>query len=164
MNKNKASVTYNKIVNVAEDGEISVLDGVFAYRNMSGATGSRFYAVSTEQLEEATTLKAIEERLRDCVNDNEVPLQYREHERGYYKNPYKRWAQAIINAGEEIQFAFDTSYSELWDYMREELGLSEDEACIFECVGGGRMFDKTYVGNKSEWLSAIIRKYESWNH
>lgn len=56
---------------------------------------------------------------------------------------------------------FDLSYIELWDYMREELNLSEDEAYIFNCSGGGRCFDKDYQGNYNEDLSQLIREIES---
>src|SRR5690606_23902779 len=45
---------------------------------------------------------------------------------------------------------FDTSYSDMWDYLREELDLSEDEAYIFNCIGGGRCFsaDDKFTHNR----------------
>lgn len=160
--KNSVRTTYNKIVNVSECGEIQVLDDVFMYRDgFKGATGSRFYPVTKKQYKQSTTLKAIEERLRDSVCEDEVPYEYKEYERGRYKNPYKKWAEAIKEASEAEDFMFDTSYSYLWSYLRDELGLSENEAYIFECVGGGRMFDKNFQGNYNPHLSEIIRKYEN---
>ena len=62
---------------------------------------------------------------------------------------------------DEDNFVFDTSHNELWDYLREELNLSEDEAYIFNCIGGGRCFDKDYQGNYNEKLSQLIREIEA---
>ena len=45
--------------------------------------------------------------------------------------------------------------------MREELNLSKDEAYIFNCLGGGRYFDKDYQGNYNEELSQLIREIEA---
>lgn len=151
--KNSARVNYNKIVNVSEDGEITVLDTTFIYKDgFKGATGSRFYPVSKKQYKQMTTLKAIEEKLRDCIAEDEIPYEYKS---------YRGWAKAIKEAGEVEEFMFDTSYCGLWDMLRDEIGLTENEAYIFECVGGGRMFDKNYQGNFNPELSAIIRKYEN---
>jgi len=55
---------------------------------------------------------------------------------------------------------FDTSYKELWDYMRQELNLNEEEAYIFNCTGGGRCFDKNFQGNINPELSKKIRNAE----
>jgi len=56
---------------------------------------------------------------------------------------------------------FDLSYNELWDYLREDLNLSQEEAYIFSCVGGGRCFDSDFKGNINPELSLIIREFES---
>lgn len=65
-------------------------------------------------------------------------------------------------ANDEVEgFVFDTSHNELWDYLREELNLSEDEAYIFNCIGGGRCFDKDFNGNINPELSILIREIES---
>ena len=62
---------------------------------------------------------------------------------------------------DEDNFVFDTSYNELWEYLREELNLSEDEAYIFNCIGGGRCFGKDFNGNINPELSILIREIES---
>lgn len=155
--KNKARVTYNKIVNISEDGEITVLSDIFMYRDgFKGATGNRFYPVSKKQYKKMTTLSAIEDNLRSCICENEMPCEYID-----YKNPYRKWAKEIKDNGEAKEFMFDTSYCGLWDSLRDELGMTEDEAYIFECVGGGRMFDENFQGNYNRHLSKIIRKYEN---
>lgn len=151
---------YNKVVNIAEDGEITVLDYTFDHGDgFKGATGSKFYPVSQDYYEEQTTLKAIEERLSDSVREDEIPNQYAMKTGA--KRPYKKWAEAILDAGEEGEFAFDTSYSHLWDYLREVCGHDESSAYIYECVGGGRCFDKDFNGNVNPELSVIIREHES---
>lgn len=145
---------YNKIVNVSEDGEIQVLDSVFEYSDgFKGAVGSSFYPVSKEEYKERTSLESIIEYLESAVSEDGIP--------SVCENSYRKWAESIIECDEQDEFMFDTSYSELWDYMRDELGLTEDDAYIFECTCGGRMFDKNFYGNHNPELSAIIREYES---
>lgn len=157
----KEQTSYNKVVNIAEDGEITVLDYTFKHSpDFKGATGSKFYPVSREQYEERTTLSSVADFLESAVSEDEVPNQYREHERGFYKYPYKRWAKDIIDADEEGSIMFDQSYSELWPMLREAAELDEEQAFIFECVGGGRCFDKDFEGNVNPELSAIIREFE----
>lgn len=144
---------YNKIVNIAEDGEITVLDYTFIHSDsFKGAVGNTFYPVSKAYYKQQTTLKAIAERLEEAVPENEIPFKY---------SGYRMWAKAIKAAGEEKEFMFDTSYSELWDYLREATGLSEKDTYIFECTGGGRCFDKDYQGNTNPELSTIIREFEN---
>lgn len=140
----------NKIVKV-EDNVITVLNEAFEYTNgFKGLIGTLFEPISKACYKQQTKLSVIEDYLRNCVDEEGIPLEYREHEKGYYKNPYKRWAKAIKETGVEGQVMFDTSYSELWDYLREELNLSEDEAYIFNCIGGGRCFsaDDKFTHNK----------------
>ena len=68
-----------------------------------------------------------------------------------------------IDSSEEAlkELFFDLSYSEMWDELREVLNLNENEAYIFNCVGGGRCFDKDFQGNISPELSKVIREYEN---
>ncbi len=149
----REQINYNKIVNIDEDGEITVLDYVFDDGDgFKGATGTRFQPVSRAEYEERTTLEAIIEYLMDATN--ELPEQYR-------RGGFEAWAQAIIDNGEEGNLAFDQSYSNLWDYLRKEAGLDEESAYIFTCTGGGRCFGAKFKGNKNKELSAIIRKYET---
>ena len=148
----KKQTNYNKVVNIAEDGEITVLDYIFDYENGSrGAVGYWFYPVSKKLYKQQTTIEALADKLEQIVPEGvgEIP----------YGNT-TRWAEAIKNEGKEMEFAFDISYSHLWDYLREETALSEDEAYIFECVGGGRCFNSNYQGNFNEELSEVIRKVE----
>ena len=141
----RTTIKINKVVKVV-DNEITVLDYAFEYESgMKGLTGSYFEPITKAFYKQQTTLSAIEDRLRDCVNEDEIPDEYlyTDSETKLSKNPYKRWAKAIKESGEEAEFMFDTSHSDLWDYLREELNLSEDEVYIFNCIGGGRCFKAT---------------------
>lgn len=150
----KNETKYNKIVNVSEDGEIQVFESVFEYSDgFKGAVGSRFYPVTRDEYEERIKLESIIEYLESAVSEDGIPSEC--------ENSYRKWAESIIEYDEQDEFMFDTSYSELWDYMRDELGLTEDDAYIFECTGGGRMFNKNFCGNYNPELSEIIREYES---
>lgn len=137
-----------KVVNRAEDGEITVLDYVFEHRGgMRGAVGSKFYPVSEREYEDRTTREAILEYLEGAIDESEEFIE--------------NMADDIIDNGLEDEYMFDNSYCEHWDEIREELGLDENEAYIFDCVGGGRCFEADFQGNINPELSEIIREYES---
>lgn len=137
----KEKTDINKIVKV-QDGEITVLKYAFKYEDgTKGLTGTIFEPVSKAWYKENTKLSAIEQRLRDSVSEEEVPFEFREHHSGFYKNPYLKWAKAIKDNDEAGEFMFDCSYIKLWDYLRTELNLSEKEAYVFNCIGGGRCFN-----------------------
>jgi hypothetical protein len=141
---------FNKVVNF-ENGEITVLDKVFDYDGMKGATGTIFEPVSREQYEIETSFENVKELLKDA---SELPKEY-------WDGGYNEWTQAIFDNNEEMNVVYDTSYEYLWDYLREELGLDEENAYIFDCRGGGRCFSKDYQGNVNPELSKVIREYES---
>ena len=144
---------FNKVVNVAEDGEITVLNYIFDDGNgFKGATGYRFYPVTRGEYDEQTTEDSVIDRLID--SGCSLP---KEHARRGWQSVY----DAMEANGEIEDFIFDTSYRELWDDLRKECGLTEDTAHIFDCVGGGRCFDKDFQGNKNVELSELIRAAES---
>lgn len=143
---------YNKVVNIADDGEITVLDGVFIYSDdFKGATGSKFYPVSESEYNDTIN----EDNVIDSFIDSGAELP-KGHERNGWQSVYD-----AMSSDEIESFMFDTSYSELWEYLRAECGLSLEDAKIFNCVGGGRCFDANFKGNKNKALSKIIRQYES---
>jgi len=149
----KNQVEYNKVVNFDEDTkEITVLDYIFNNGDFKGATGSKFEAISREQYEETTE----EENVIDYLIDSGIELDDR-FKRGGFQSMYNQ----MYENDELKDCMFDCSYSELWNYLREELGLSEDEAFIFNCIGGGRCFDSDFEGNVNPELSILIREVES---
>ena len=154
METKKQETKYNKIVNFDEDTkEITVLDGIFKYENgFKGATGSKFEPVSRDEYEDRTDEDNFVEYLIDSGID--LPDNFK-------RSGFEGLAKAMIANDEVEGFVFDTSYNELWDYLREELNLSEDEAYIFNCIGGGRCFDKDFNGNINPELSILIREIES---
>jgi len=148
---NREQINYNKVVNIAEDGEITVLDYVFNYTDgFKGATGSKFYPVSQSEYDEQTTEDNVIDYL--CDSGMEIP---KDQQRNGWQGVYD-----AMDSKEIESLMWDLSYSELWDYLREECKLSAEDAVIFNCVGGGRCFDANFTGNVNKELSAIIRKYE----
>lgn len=152
----RKETTYNKVVNVADDGEITVLADTFEYSSeteniitMRGATGNKFYPITEEQ---------IQERIGDLEGDDMEVLKY------YADNFGGVTSQMIdkVDSSREalINLFFDDSYRYMWDDLREQCGLTEEQAVIFDCVGGGRCFDEKYHGNINPELSEIIRQYE----
>lgn len=85
------------------------------------------------------------------VVDNEITVL---NEAFAYADGFKGLTGSVFQAVSKREFdtelLFDTSYSDMWDYLREELNLSEDEAYIFNCIGGGRCFraDDKFTHNR----------------
>lgn len=147
----RQEITYNKVVNISNDGEITLLHYVFDNgAGFKGATGTTFSPVSLQEYKERTSKDEVINQIIDCG----IPKGFeREGANGVYK---------VMKANNEIQsFVFDTSYSELWDMLRKECKLNKTKAYIFECTGGGRCFDNKFQGNVNPELSELIRKYES---
>ena len=149
----RTQTEYNKIVNYnKETKEVTVLDYIFKDGSFKGATGSKFEPVSKDEYEDRTDEDNFVEYLIDSGID--LPDNFK-------RSGFEGLAKAMIANDEAENFVFDTSHNELWDYLREELNLSEDEAYIFNCIGGGRCFDKDYQGNYNEYLSQLIREIEA---
>lgn len=148
----RTETKYNKIVNFDEETkEITVLDGTFNYDDgFKGATGSKFEPISKEEFDET---------IEPYLDDKHELLCYFADNFGEVTSDMIRNVDASEDALKEL--FFDLSYIELWDYLREELNLNEDEAYIFNCVGGGRCFDANFQGNVNPELSAIIRESET---
>jgi hypothetical protein len=162
----RTETAYNKEVNYdKESGEIIVLGSIFSYTKeteyatgvesvitMQGATGNTFEVVSRDQFNET---------IEPYLNEPKELLKY------YVEQGLGITVEMIDNIDDVVteeglkKLFFDLSYDELWDYLREELNLSEEEAYIFNCVGGGRCFDSDFEGNINPELSAIIREFES---
>jgi len=150
----RTQTNYNKIVNFdKETNEITMLDYIFNHNDgFKGATGTKFEPITKSEYKERIQKDNVIEYLVD--SGIELPENYK---RGGFNSLYK----AMKQNNELESFIFDTSYSEYWDYLREELNLSKDEAYIFNCTGGGRCFDKDFEGNINPELSVLIREIES---
>lgn len=147
----RKQIDFNKVVNIAEDGEITVLEYVFSHdESFKGAVGSRFYPVSKSEYEE----KIDPEYVIDYLIDSGLELPD-EFKRSGFKGMVDQ-----MTASEIENLMFDTSYSELWNYLRKTTGLDKEKAYIFECVGGGRCFSADFDGNVNPHLSEIIREFE----
>lgn len=122
-------ININKVVKV-EDNTITVLEYAFEYEDgFKGLTGTVFEIVSKESFYET-----IEPYLN---NDKEVLIYYAEN----FGDLNREMIEGVDSSeGGLTELFFDTSYEGLWDYLRDELNLSEEEAYIFNCVGGGRCF------------------------
>lgn len=143
---------YNKIVNFDKDtNEITVLNETFKHNDgFKGATGTQFEIVSKEQFDDT---------IEPYLDNKHELLCYMADNFRSLSSDMVRNADASEEALKEL--FFDISYVEMWDELREELNLNEEEAYIFNCVGGGRCFDKDFQGNINPELSIIIREIES---
>lgn len=144
--KTRKEKQYNKVVNYNEETkEVTVLDYIFYdtlhNKPFNGAVGSVFEVVSKEEVEEIIEPSNV----LNFLSANQIGLNCKFSE---------------IDEDGFIDMMFDTSYKELWDYIRKELNLDEEEAYIFNCTGGGRCFDKNFQGNINPELSKKIRNAE----
>ena len=148
-------ITYNEVVNIdKENNEIITLDGVFEHsKTFKGATGSVFEAVSKAQykktLEKANVIDYIMNSGIGMVDDKNIS-----------KNKANTIYKELKENNELVEFIFDLSYQYImWDKIRE-FGYTENEYPVFNCIGGGRCFNKDFEGNTNKHLSKIIQKYE----
>lgn len=143
----RTQTDYNKIVNYnKETNEVTVLDYIFDDtlhgKPFKGATGTKFEPVNKDDV-----MEAIEpSNVLNYLAENQISLNCKFTE---------------LDEDDFINVMYDTSYKELWNYLREELSLDEEEAYIFTCTGGGRCFDKNFKGNINPELSKLIREIES---
>lgn len=150
---NRQETKYNKIVNFdKKTNEITMLDYIFQHGGFKGATGTKFEPITKSEYKERMQKDNVIEYLVDSGID--LPENYK---RSGFNGLYK----AMKQNNELESFIFDTSYSEMWDKIRTELKLSKNDAFIFNCIGGGRCFDKDFEGNVNPELSELIRQIES---
>lgn len=145
---------FNKVVNFDKDTkEVIVLDYIFKHGDgFKGATGSRFEPVTKNQYMEVINMDT--EEIADYLIDAGFELP--EH---YKRGGFIEWAENF-STDDILNLFFDLSYSNLHDDIREQTGLTEEEAYIFNCTGGGRCFDKNFKGNINKDLSKLIRQAE----
>jgi len=141
---------YDKIVNIAEDNEITILDYVFE-KGFSGATGSKYYPVTEE---------GIQNRIEDYEdNDKELLIYFAEN----FGDLTREMIEGVDSSRKAlIELFFDNSIDSCPDHEAEiRKHFSIDEYPVIDCVGGGRCFEKDFQGNQNTKLSEIIREYES---
>jgi len=150
----KKETKYNKIVNIEEDNEITILDYVFKYNdNLKGATGSKYYPITEEE---------IQERIGDFEGDDKELLIYMAENFGSLT---REMIEGVDSSREAlIELFFDNSiysYPEHEEEIRKHFSI--EDYPIIDCVGGGRCFKKDFQGNINPELSKIIREYEIVN-
>ena len=140
-----------EVVNIdKKTNEIDMLDYLFNHGlSFKGATGTKFEPVSKEEYKDRTS----KENVIDQIIEIGIPAGFeRERANGVYK---------AMKANKEIdRFVFDLSYTEHWNKLRK-FGFPKSKYPIFNCIGGGRMFDNKYNGNVNPELNKKIREYES---
>lgn len=146
----REATKYNLIV-IEKGNTFTVLDESFTYDDgFKGLTGSEFEIVSIEDFYA---------QIVPYLDDDKKVLKY------YADNFGGVTSEMIdgVDSSEEglKELFYDLSYSELWDSFREQLGLNEEQAYIFDCIGGGRCFDKDMVFNRNTHLQHLINDFEN---
>ena len=146
--KEKKQIDIWKVVNIdKETNEIQMLDYLFDHGDgFKGATGTRFEPISKAEYKQRTSKKEVIQRIINCYDETSY-------------NKAKKLYKEMKQVGEIESFVFDLSYANLW-YKLREYGYNEKDYPVFECIGGGRMFDENFQGNVNPELSKEIQKYE----
>ena len=150
---NRKEIQIWEVVNHdTENNEIIMLDYVFNHGNgFKGATGSVFQPINREEYNDMMD----EDNFIEYLIDSGVELP-----EAYKRTGFEGLAAAMIRGGEVEGYLFDLSYREHWNKLRA-LGYSEEEYPVFNCIGGGRCFDKGFKGNVNPKLTKLINDYES---
>lgn len=156
------------------DGVVLMLGSFFEYKDgMKGCTGSKFYFVSPQEIEQRNDL--------DDIKWNYDYIWKEEVQDGNTELGLDDWAEqfrdSYITNGDGLFVSHDTSYLHKLDrddaflkfasnYTGQELtGLYDSDLGTFECVGGGRCFDsndsdlESYIDGR-KLLHDLARKYE----
>jgi hypothetical protein len=123
---------YSKLLGKTENGEYVFVDNIFDHGDgFCGATGIILVPISKQEYDERMSVENFKDRYEDIWRDVVS--------NGNTVESLEDWCQSILDSeGEDV--VFDLSYRDrYWDELRE-LGLSEEEYPVFECIGGGRCF------------------------
>jgi hypothetical protein len=142
---------YNKLVGIIDD-EYCFLDYTFKDGDFMGACGTILQPITRKQYEYDTSEDSLLERLgewwKNAVDNNSTELGKVE------------WVRDIYNRDGDDAL-YDLSGYDLWDQLRN-IGLTEEDYPVFNCIGGGRCFDKNMKFDKvyDQKLVDIINQYE----
>jgi len=155
MKTTKKQIDVWQVVNIdKENNEIQMLDCLYDHgKGFKGATGTRFEPVSKVSYEEAMSKNSVIDHI---VSSGLITAPSKELEEKFAEVMYKE----MKANGELERFQFDLSYAEHWSELRKH-GYSKSQYPVFNCKGGGRMFDSDFQGNVNPELSAKIREYET---
>lgn len=123
-----------KCIGINSDGALIMVDYLFETDGMCGATGSEFYPVTQEMIDERND----PEYVKDCY---EGEYLWKEAVKaGHTDLGLDDYIDSLIQNSDGHFFGHDTSYI---SHIPEEIRAKHfPDAVTFECVGGGRMFPR----------------------
>ena len=153
-----------KVIGIAE-GTIVCVDRKFVYSHgMKGYTGTRFDAISKEEVRERNTISYAKEYICDCMGEREVKKIY-----GSILNG----AKTALREKEGLYLGHDDSYLDKYGKDLERIGREYKDLFgfipeTFNCCGGGRMFGGNGINEDTKWavllepeLLSKILKFEN---
>jgi len=157
MQKQRKQIDYYEIIGIL-DNEIYMLDYIFDHNDsFKGATGTIFSPIYEEDIEQRNNFDDFVDNY-DYLWFEAVQMEITEDSKKNYLR--KLYEDMLINGDGEF-IGHDTSYIRyIPEKFRKEFF---PEAVTFECIGGGRIFDKNIKFDKC--LNAVlldkIRKIEA---
>jgi len=182
MKKQRIELRLYLALGETESGEIKMLDyffdsGKLHGQDFKGVTGSSFYFVSPEEIEERNDLDNVKDSYgylwQEAVRADQTELGLDEY--------IQELIDSEINYGDGVFFSHDSSYLTQLADDKKFMEFAENKYCdnkrlrdlwdsevgTFECVGGGRCFDAEeddmtfYISPEREELHAVARRYEA---
>lgn len=161
---------------INEHNEVKMLDSFFQHNDgFKGVTGSSFYYVSPEEINNRNDLETISDDYdfiwKEAVNNGNTE----ESKEEYMQN----FIDSYTSNSDGLFVGHDTSYVHKLDRDDDFIkfynsnkktkltGLYDSDEGTFECIGGGRCFNGdevdmlSYVNNQRALLHNIARMFES---
>lgn len=131
----KARTNYYICVGI-KDGELYMLDSIFEYPDgFKGATGTRFTPVTQEEIDQYNN--------PDHLRDNEYDYFWKESvQAGKTKLGLDEWLQLVIDEAQDYGLAYPGHDNSYVDKLTPDDYKHFPNAVTFNCIGGGRCFDK----------------------
>lgn len=165
-----------KALGVSEEGDVKMIDYFFQHEDeFKGVTGSSFYFVSPESVEDRNDLENIEESYSFLWSES-VAAGKTEKGLSEFLEDFK---DSYLANGDGLFVGHDTSYihhldrdSKFLEFFNALNGLElrgcyDSDRGTFECVGGGRCFDateedlKNYENDNAAILHDLARAFEA---
>lgn len=147
--------TINRPVFITSDNEVYVLNSVFKYDDdFKGATGGVLVPVSQNEVDERNDY--------EYLGDIWGYLWEEAVERGDTEDSKEDYLQMVFSDYDGFFFCHDES--DCYHDGVQELLIKFDDTVCFECIGGGRCFDKKILESAVEILDQelfdLIKAYE----
>lgn len=144
-----------KVIGITDDRTIVCVDRKFSYSHgLKGYTGSRFDAISKEEVKRCNTISYAKEYICDTIGKDEIKA---------ISGSILNGAKTALREKEGLYLGHDTSYLNNYGKDLERIGKEYKDIFgfipkTFNCIGGGRMFGGSGITEKTKWAVLLEPK------